>query len=311
MVSPLMNGPTPSDAPRARRPWRRRLVLLAALALLGGCSPEGPVNLGLALLLGIIEGVTEYLPVSSTGHLTVASLLLVPDADDAVRSALDSYVIVIQGGAIIAVLLVYFHRVRQALAGAVGRDPEGRKLLIALIVAFLPAVAAGLLLGDLVKERLFGLAPIAWAWLVGGVLILVTDRLLPDRDGLEISAVGPRRALLIGGAQVLAMWPGTSRSLVTILGGRMVGLSTVAAVEFSFLLGVVTLSAAAAYEAFGGAAEVITELGVLPTIVGIVAATVSAVIAVRWLIAYLSKHSLAIFGWYRIAIGLIVLVVLI
>ncbi len=287
------------------------MIFLAALVALGGCSPDGPVSLGVALLLGIIEGITEYLPVSSTGHLAVASLLLIPDADEATRAALDSYVIVIQGGAIVAVLLVYFGRVRQALAGAVGRDPEGRKLFVALIVAFLPAVAAGLLLGELVKDRLFGLAPIAWAWIVGGVVILVTERLLPDRDGLDISAVGPRRALIIGCAQVLAMWPGTSRSLATILGGRVVGLSTVSAVEFSFLLGVVTLGAAASYEALGGAGAVITELGLTPAVVGFVAATVSAIIAVRWLIAYLSKHSLAIFGWYRIVIGMIVLIALI
>lgn len=307
-----MHGTSPSsDAPRALSQGRKRMIFLAALVALGGCSPDGPVSLGVALLLGIIEGITEYLPVSSTGHLAVASLLLIPDADEATRAALDSYVIVIQGGAIVAVLLVYFGRVRQALAGAVGRDPEGRKLFVALIVAFLPAVAAGLLLGELVKDRLFGLAPIAWAWIVGGVVILVTERLLPDRDGLDISAVGPRRALIIGCAQVLAMWPGTSRSLATILGGRVVGLSTVSAVEFSFLLGVVTLGAAASYEALGGAGAVITELGLTPAVVGFVAATVSAIIAVRWLIAYLSKHSLAIFGWYRIVIGMIVLIALI
>lgn len=255
-----------------------------------------------AALLGVVEGITEYLPVSSTGHLTVLSELMWPGADPGVRAALDSYVIVIQAGAIIAVFGLYYRYFVDMVRGLFQKGP-GRRLAVALLAAFVPAAVVGLVLGDWVKANLFGLAPIAWAWIVGGVAILVIERRFSRRDGDDLEALGVGRGLLVGAAQVLALWPGTSRSLDTILGGRAVGLSTRTAVEFSFLLGAVTLLAASGYEAVGNLGRIMDQVGAGPAVVGFVFATVAAAFSVKWLVSFLTRRSLEVFGWYRIIIG--------
>jgi undecaprenyl-diphosphatase len=287
----------------------RRLGLLAVLLLLGACAAGGGLNIWQALLLGAIEGITEYLPVSSTGHLAVATRLLGLGGSPAQQAAIDSYLIVIQAGAIAAVVGLYVPSVVKMLRGLVGRDTGGRRLLGTLVAAFVPAGLAGFLLGGVVKDRLFGLVPVAAAWIAGGLLILWVERRQPARDGFDLESLPAGRGLLVGVAQTAALWPGVSRSLVTILAGQAVGMSRIAAVEFSFLLGALTLGAATGYEAVTSGGQIVSELGLVPALVGFVAATGSAVLAVRWLVSYLSRRSLAVFGWYRLGIGVATLLV--
>jgi undecaprenyl-diphosphatase len=247
-----------------------------------------------AIVLGIIEGLTEYLPVSSTGHLTVAERLF-----DLRGDAADAYVVVIQAGAILAVLLLYRARVASMFAGLLGRDEVGRSLLTALVVAFAPAGVLAFLLGDAIKDRLFGVGPVAAAWAVGGVVILVVAPRLRTQ-GADLASLAPRAALIVGVAQAFALWPGVSRSLVTILAGVAVGLSLAAAVEFSFLLGLVTLGAATTYDAGRHGGEIVDTFGFLSPALGFVVAFAAAVVAIRWMVAYLERGSLAVFGYYRL-----------
>ena len=258
-----------------------------------------------ALLLGLVEGLTEFLPVSSTGHL-----LLVQEALGIQRDqAADSWAICIQAGAILAVLALYPARCKQVVSGLLGGDRAGRALGVNLLIAFFPAALLGLLCGDAIRARLFGdLEPIAWAWLVGGaVLLIVGRRMRPDAGGHELSKLSLTAALGVGVLQCAAFWPGTSRSLVTILGCVLVGLSVAAAVEFSFLLGLVTLLAASAYEGWN-AREALSSsysLGVMLT--GFLAAFGSAALAMRGLVLWVRERGLAVFGWYRVALGVSVL----
>ena len=278
-----------------------------------------------ALILGIIEGITEYLPVSSTGHLLVAQHVMgIGTATPTEKVAADTFAICIQGGAILAVLGLYLKRVFQMLRGLVGKDPEGLKLALLLLAGFLPAAVIGLLFNDAIEEKLFGMWPIIAAWVVGGILILATafwrKRNPVAGNGRELFQMTWKMALLIGLLQCVAMWPGTSRSLMTIVGGLLVGLSIRAAVEYSFLLGVLTLTAATAKKAvwkvegldakydvwLGGTHLMLDTYSALSLFLGISAATISAALAVKWLVSYLQSHGLSIFGWYRIALGLLI-----
>jgi len=253
-----------------------------------------------ALILGIVEGVTEYLPVSSTGHLLVTQALLGIPADEAA----DAFAICIQAGAILAVLLLYGRRVGRTLAGVAGRDAQGARLALALLLAFLPAALLGGLYGWWFKQVFFGPWPIACAWIAGGLLILVLHRRgRPPAAGQPLEALTPRAALLIGLAQCVAMIPGTSRSLVTILAGLGTGLAVDAAVEFSFLLGVLTLTAATAHEALDSGRAMLSEYGALPLLVGFATACVTAVVAVRWMVTWLRTRSLLVFAWWRLLAG--------
>ena len=275
-----------------------------------------------AFILGVIEGITEYLPISSTGHLLVAQHLMGVDAgSNGAKAAADTFAICIQGGAILAVLGLYYQRVIQMICGVLGRDPEGLRLAISVVAGFLPAAVIGLLFNDWIEAKLFGMWPVIFAWVMGGILILAAawwrKRNPAKGGGMALLELSWKMALLIGLLQCVAMWPGTSRSLMTIVGGLLVGLSVRAAVEYSFLLGVLTLTAATAKKAlwkvhgldaavdvwFGGAKLMWQHYGPLPLAVGVVAAMVSAAIAVKWLVSYLQSHGLSIFGWYRIALG--------
>lgn len=242
---------------------------------------------------------------SSTGHLTVVSRLLGIGTTAADRTAADAYAIVIQAGAIVAVLVLYRHRVRLVLDGIFRADPAGRRLLAVLAAGFVPAAAVGFLLGDLIQERLFGVGPVAGAWIAGGVLILAVARRWHRPEGRQIEDLTVRDGLLVGAAQVLALWPGVSRSLVTMLGAMGLGIATPAAVELSFLLGVVTLGAATGYEAVRNGGEIVATFGIAPPAIGFLVAFASAMAAIRWLVGYVSTHPLTIFGWYRIAVGVI------
>jgi undecaprenyl-diphosphatase len=256
-----------------------------------------------ALLLGIVEGITEYLPVSSTGHLVLTSRLLGLPNDAANRA----FSIGIQSGAILAVLHIYLPRIRQMLAGLLARDVAGRRLLVSLVAAFVPAAVVGLALDDWIDAVLFGLWPIVIAWLAGGIVILALRTLrAPHPTGAAIEALTIGQAVAIGFAQCLALAPGTSRSLVTIAAGLMIGLSSVAAVEFSLLLGVLTLGAATAHEAISAGSEVLATYGWRNVAIGFGASFVFAWLAVKGLVAWLSTHGLVPFGIYRIALAIVV-----
>jgi undecaprenyl-diphosphatase len=257
-----------------------------------------------AAVLGVVEGITEYLPVSSTGHLLVTQRILGIGDDPATEDAANSYAIAIQFGAILAVLILYRQRVASVFAGMFGRNVEGRRLFVALVCATTPAVVIALLFERPIKDNLLGPWPVVAAWIVGGVVILVVSRRLrPDRPGFTLEQLGPGQALVIGVAQVIAMWPGTSRSLVTILAALALGARLATAVEFSFLLGLVTLSGATLYEGVTNGSTMIDAYGVLDPVIGLLFAFVAAVVAVKWMVAWLETRSLAVFGWERLAVA--------
>lgn len=273
-----------------------------------------------SIVLGVVEGLTEYLPVSSTGHLILSQRAMNLPASPAANA----YAICIQAGAILAVLSLYWKSVRQVLTGWLGKvgvgkgDEAGFVLGRNIVVAFLPAAFFGLLLDDWIEAKLFGLWPIVGAWFVGGVAILVVALRRRKRatesdsqSGASLATLTWKLALTIGLIQCLAMWPGTSRSLVTIVGGVLVGLSLTAAVEFSFLLGVVTLCAATVYKAKDAGPLMIAEYGWLPMIIGSLAAWISAVVAVKWMVSYLQNHGMSVFGYYRIALAVSVAVAIV
>jgi undecaprenyl-diphosphatase len=196
------------------------------------------------------------------------------------------------------VLVVYRFRVASMTRGIIGRDSVGRALVLSLLTAFLPAAVVGFLFGDAIKDALFGPVPIAIAWAVGGAVLLLWR---PKGRGHEIHQLTGWSALIIGVSQCIAMWPGVSRSLVTLLAGLAVGLSLSAAVEFSFLLGMITLAAATSLDLVRHGGEMVNQFGIARPVLGGVVAFVTAVVAVKWMVQYLATKSLAIFGWYRIA----------
>jgi undecaprenyl-diphosphatase len=263
-------------------------------------------------VLGLVEGITEYLPVSSTGHLILASALLGLDTPER-RSSLAAFEIVIQAGAIAAVLGLYRGRVAQMARGLAGRDPAGRRLLANLLVAFLPAALVGPLLDGAIERHLFRPAPVLLALALGGVWMIALGRRGARGPGGDhaLEAITWRTALAIGAFQCVAMWPGTSRSMMTIAGGVVLGLRARDAAEFSFLLGVPTLGAACVYKlaqdllgaAQDGGPNLFDALGAGSVALGFAVAAVSAALAVRWLVGFLQRQGLAPFGWYRIGLA--------
>ena len=275
-----------------------------------------------AIILGVVEGITEYLPISSTGHLIIVANLLGLDQTAQIKEAVDTYLIAIQGGAILAVVLLYWPRLLQMLNGLRGRDRNGLKLFINLAIAFLPAAIMGVLLASAIEYWLFRPVPVLLALGLGGVAMIIVSRWQKshyrpaesDSDQAqnmftELDALSWKQSLFIGLLQCGALWPGTSRSMMTILGGLFVGLRPRHAAEFSFLLGLPTLTGACVYKLFGHfykpGPSLFETLGPIAVIVGFVAAGLSAALAIRWLVGYLNRHSFAIFGWYRIGLTLI------
>ena len=257
-----------------------------------------------AMFLGAVEGVTEYLPISSTGHLVVTQRILGIGDTDATKDAADSYAIAIQFGAILAVLVLYRRRIESIIRGLFGRDTDGRNLLISLVIAFIPAVVIGVAIEKPIKSHLLNVGPVVGAWIVGGLLILfLAPKIKADRPGRSITHIRPKQALIIGCAQVLAMWPGTSRSLVTILAALAVGTTLAAAVEFSFLLGLMTLGAATLYETAKNGSTVVDAYGWFNPLVGLVFAFIFAALAVKWMVSWLQTRSLAVFGWERLVVA--------
>jgi undecaprenyl-diphosphatase len=254
-----------------------------------------------ALILGVVEGLTEFLPISSTGHLIIAGQLL--DFHDEKGKVFE---IAIQTGAMLAIVWEYRARFARALTGVVS-DPVARRFILNLAVAFMPAAVLGLAFGKYIKAHLFHAVPVAIAFIVGGFVILWVERRRPRKVVVEtVDDMTWKDALKVGIAQAFALIPGTSRSGATIIGGMLFGLSRKAATEFSFFLAVPTLIAAGLYDLVKHR-DLLSVADVPVFGVGLIAAFVSAFICVRWLIRYIATHDFTVFAWYRIVFGAIVL----
>ena len=253
-----------------------------------------------ALILGIVEGLTEFLPVSSTGHLILAGDLL--DFNDE-RGKL--FEIVIQCGAILAVCWEYRAKLMSVVTG-LASDRAAQRFALNIVIAFMPLAVLGLAFGKAIKAHLFQPVPVALAFIIGGFIILWAERREHEITVQTVDDMGWKDALKLGLAQALALIPGTSRSGATIIGGLFFGLSRKASTEFSFFLAIPTLFAASAYQLYKERALLsMDDLGMWA--VGFAAAFVSAFLCVRWLLRYIASHDFTIFAWYRIAFGIVVL----
>ncbi|MSU51369.1 MAG: undecaprenyl-diphosphate phosphatase [Opitutus sp.] len=303
---------------------------------------------GDAIILGIVEGVTEFLPISSTGHLIIATRLLHLDSNQplvgadgkplwhkkpsaknpageplTLKLAADTYTVVIQAGAIAAVALLYWSQFIAMLRGLLGRDPAGLRLLINILIAFVPAAVIGFLAHGWIEEHLFSIRAVIIAQVGGAFLMIYAEwwrRRQPARpststSGSDGSGTGslidltPAKAAVIGALQCVAMWPGTSRSMMTIVGGYFVGLDPRRSAEFSFLLGFVTLSAASVYKGAKTGGAMIQVFGWSHVLLGAAVAAITAALCVRFLVHWLTRHGLAVFAWYRLAVAAILAVV--
>ena len=253
-----------------------------------------------AALLGLIEGLTEFLPVSSTGHLLLSSHFL------GFESAGKTFEVVIQLGAVLALLTVYFGKLWQVFS-TVHRDPDSARFVAAVTLAFLPAVVVGVLAHDFIKAVLFETPRlIALMLILGGVVLLFVDRLAPAPQEFDATKLPFRKALAIGVCQCLAMVPGVSRSGATIVGALFLGVEKRAAAEFSFFLSMPTMAAAVGYDLLKNRDvldfSALSEIGI-----GFGLAFVTGVIVVKWLLGYIGRHGYAVFGWWRIILGTLAL----
>jgi len=321
------------------------IILTAVSSWSAASAPESPAAPGRkiavweAAVLGIVEGITEYLPISSTGHLILANHALGMTHFSETRGplgtlmekndALDSFNIVIQLGAILAVLGLYRKRMGQMLKGlrgaavaVVARRPikalcdseqQGLKLLGQLVIAFLPAAVFGKLFHETIEKYLFGPLPVVYALVTGGVLMILVEYFfwLRDRNRIRVTDVNQmlyRQALFIGLMQVVAMWPGTSRSMMTMIAGLIIGLDMMAAAEFSFLLALPTLGAATLYSAYNHWHALGDSAGMLTLAVGLAVSWLTAVISVKALVKWLTHHGLIPFGVFRILFAGVLLI---
>jgi undecaprenyl-diphosphatase len=263
-------------------------------------------DLIIVILLGILEGVTEFLPVSSTGHLIVATALLNPSCNEATRATFDIF---IQFGAILAIIVFYraelFTQVR-----TVTTDRGVQRLWLAIAIAFVPAAVIGLLARGFIKDTLFNPTFVALMLIVGGALLIAVERLpaLRRRERTrDLGAISPGQALVIGAAQTLSLLPGMSRSATSIVGGMIAGLDRQSATRFSFFLAIPTLGLATLFDFVTSLDELSPD--VLPYfLIGAVVAFFAALVAVRWLLRYIASHTFVPFGIYRIALGIVILV---
>lgn len=314
-------------------------LILAATAHAAGAAPAGQpaaeLSAGDAIVLGLVEGVAEFLPISSTGHLIIANEVLGLDSaqqlTDAagqplwskppspehpagvpltLKLAADAYAVIIQAGAILAVVVLYWRQFTGMALGLVGRSSAGFRLVRNVLLAFVPVATVGFLLHDWIDRHLFSVPAVIGA-LVGGALLMLwaerwrranTSRGYSRNDPADLT---PRTALGIGVFQCLALWPGTSRSMVTIVGGYLAGLSPAKAAEFSFLVGLPTLGGAAVFKAWKAGPAMIAVFGWGSVLLGAAVAAVSAAIAVKFLVSFLSRQGLQIFAIYRLVLAAI------
>lgn len=304
-------------------------------------APAGPaaeLSVRDAVVLGLVEGITEFLPISSTGHLIIANQILGLESDKQLTSrtgeplwykkpsekhpegepltlklAADTYTVVIQVGAIAAVILLYWQQMISMIVGVVGRSSAGFRLLRNIVLAFLPVAVIGFVLHDWIDRYLFSIQAVIGALIGGALLMFWAERWRRANTGIGYSRndpaeLSPRKALGIGAVQCLALWPGTSRSMVTIVGGYFAGLSPVKAAEFSFLVGLPTLAGAAVYKGWKSGGAMIEVFGWTNVLVGGLVAAVSAAVAVKFLVGFLARHGLAVFAWYRVVLALVLAV---
>ena len=255
-----------------------------------------------AAIMGVVEGLTEFLPISSTGHLILAGSLL--GLDDAKPKVFD---IAIQTGAILAVIIVYWQKIRATLV-ALPTERQAQKFALNVLIGFLPAVVLGLLFGKMIKEHLFTPTVVATTFILGGFVILWAERRPQSAARIHsVDDMSALDALKVGLVQCMAMIPGTSRSGATIIGGMLLGLSRKAATDFSFFLAIPTLIGAGVYSLYKERA--LLSMADLPMFaVGLFFSFISAWLCVRWLLRYISTHDFVPFAWYRIAFGIAVLV---
>ncbi len=253
-----------------------------------------------AIILGIIEGITEFLPVSSTGHLILAQ-----DVMNLQGASVDRLLIIIQGAAILAVCWEYRQKLLHT-AVTLHNEATSRRFVLNLLIAFIPLAVLGLLFGEQIKHWLFKPVPVAIALVVGGVIILWAERRKHEERVQDVDQLTWKDALKLGMFQALALIPGTSRSGATIIGGLLSGLSRRTAAEFSFFVAIPVLLAATAFEMWEARAEIFNT-DPTPMIVSCVASFISALLAIKFL-RYVSRQSFALFAWYRIAFGGVILV---
>lgn len=322
---------------------RSLLLLLLGLTVLNlgapaaeteAAKPAAELGTDDAVLLGLVEGITEFLPVSSTGHLIIANQILGLESDQqlkdkdgnplwyrkpsdkhpggeplTVKLAADTFAVVIQVGAIAAVVFLYWQPLVMMLAGVLGRSSAGLRLLRNVACAVLPAGIIGLLFHDLIDRYLFSIWAVIVAQVLGAFVILWAERWRLANTGIgrakgDAADLPPRRAFGIGFAQCLALWPGTSRSMVTIVGGYLAGLSPAKAAEFSFLIGLPTLGGAALLKSFKSGPAMIEVFGWSNVLLGTAVAAISALVAVKFLVHIISRYGLAFFAYYRLALAL-------
>lgn len=319
------------------------ICLLLQLNIVGAATPdaetdtsvanESQLSMGDALILGVVEGITEFLPISSTGHLIITNRALGLDADEpmldskgaviwidppttdspegrplTLKLAADTYIVVIQVGAILAVVMVFWSSVASIFSGLRGNDPTGLLLLRNIALAFFPVVFVGLALDDWIDANLFSIGTVIAALVVGAILMLGAES-WRKRRGLSLDApktpaeLSVREALLVGAMQCLALWPGMSRSMVTMVGGYFGGLAPAKAAEFAFLVGVPVLGGAAVYKGMQTGPAMLALFGWTEMLVGAAAATISAALAVRFLVVWLQKFGLGAFAIYRLILA--------
>ena len=254
-----------------------------------------------AAILGVVEALTEFLPVSSTGHLIVASELMGFGG-----SSGKVFEVVIQTGAILAILVLYWRRFWDVIRG-LGSDPESWRFVTAILLAFLPAAILGVLLHKYIKAFLFTPMVVAIAMVLGGVAILVIERIRPVPTVNQIERFSPQLALGIGAVQCIAMIPGVSRSGATILGALLMGVTRKTAAEFSFFLAVPTLAGAGVYDLYKNR-DALSVDGMELIAVGFVTAFLASLWVIRWFVDFVGRHGFAPFAWYRIIVGSILLV---
>lgn len=270
-----------------------------------------------ATILGIVEGLTEYLPVSSTGHLILANEALGLNDESEIKagislkSAADSYAVVIQIGAIFAVIFLYWQSLKSIALGILGKDKDGLLLARNIFIAFLPAAVIGLSLYKIIESLFFGVLPVAISLFIGGLVMLFVrakyEKVAKQKADISLSKLSLKQSLTVGFLQCFALIPGASRSMMTILGGYVIGLNPKGAAQFSFLLGLITLGAASSFKILTDAKTMFEVISLESVIWGIFVSFVFAIICVKFFVYFLSKWGLAPFAWYRIALSLVLL----
>lgn len=312
------------------------MLLASGLVLRSEVDAKQPVaelSASDAIVLGVVEGVTEFLPISSTGHLIIANQLLGLESQQqltgkdgqvlwykkpseknpegvplTLKLAADTYAVVIQVGAIAAVVFLYWTQLTSMLAGLFGRSSSGVRLLRNVLLAFAPVAFAGFFLSGLIDKYLFSVGSVIGSLVIGAIIMLWAEKWRRANSGIGFSKgepadLTPGKALGIGLAQCLALWPGTSRSMVTIVGGYLAGLNPGKAAEFSFLVGLPTLAGAAVYKGAKSGPAMIEVFGWSNVLLGAAVAAISAVIAVKFLVHFISRNGLAVFAYYRLILA--------